>query len=335
LFSALSDQIWADTTHHEELRAACVKFQRDHPDEYKPFVTVRASERPKRKMANDVNRGPPTAAEMDARLEYHLTEMAKGGTWGGHMEISAFSRAYNVKIKIFHPRSENDFTHTPAEDPAMCADLPTVMIAYNPYGEHYSSVRLASGTHRGIGLQHLRSSEPRPTSPNSTIEALAVSFESDSSRSPSSKASSVERDLDGDEDDEDLVAPAKRARLARVARLARAAAKVEEEEKPADASASQESLTSAATSAELPDSGATSATELDSDPSVPRHRGRAANRGSSVPAESSSREQSVAVRRRLKKQRELTLDFSKPLRSPLVVRAKGRRPNSPATPMTV
>jgi hypothetical protein len=261
------------------------------------------------------------------------------------MEISAFSRAYNVKIKIFHPRSENDFTHTPAEDPAICADLPTVMIAYNPYGEHYSSVRLASGTHRGIGLQHLRASRSRPTSPNSTIEALAASFESDSSRSPSSQASSVERDLDGDEEDEGLVAPAKRAKLARVARLARAAATVEEVEKrPADASSSsQESLTTSVTSVELPDSGATSATEPDSEPSVSRRRGRAANRGSSVPAESSSREQSVAVRRRLKKlergaaqkERELVLDFSKPLRSPLVVRAKGRRPQSPVTPMTV
>jgi hypothetical protein len=314
-----------------------VKFQRDHPDEYKPFVTVRASERPKRKVVNDVNRGPPTSKEMDARLEHHLTEMGKPGTWGGHMEISAFSRAYNMKVKIFHPKSENDFTHSPSEDPAMCANLPTVMIAYNPNGEHYSSIRRASGTHHGIGLDNLQSTVTNTTSPSSTIEALAASFDSDSSRSSSSKASSVERDFDGD--DEGLVAPAKRARMAREARMAKAAT-------PLDPSSSQESLTTAVANVEFPDSGATSTTEPDSDTNVSRRRGRAAYRSSSVPQEPSSREPSGAVKRRLKKveqsaarkERGLALDFSKPLHSPLVVRAKGRRsgtPNSPITPMTV
>ncbi len=82
---------------------------RDNAAYYKLFMdasTGGATRRnPKRKTTGSFNgpatAGIPSAAEIDAVFETHLKHMSQGGTWGDNMEISAFSAAYKVDVKIY------------------------------------------------------------------------------------------------------------------------------------------------------------------------------------------------------------------------------------------
>ena len=88
---------------------------RDHAGYYKQFVDVNSGgghrRNPKRKSAGaystPVSAVPPPPEQIDAVFESHLQQMAKGGTWGDNMEISAFSAAYAVDVKIY----QRDFAY--------------------------------------------------------------------------------------------------------------------------------------------------------------------------------------------------------------------------------
>ena len=109
LFNALSDQLYGDQSKHAELRAGVIQHMRENADYYKQFIEVNPGggtrRNPKRKITKAFSSRfsslPPTQAEIDRRFEGHLREMARGGTYGDHMEISAFSQAYNVNVKIY------------------------------------------------------------------------------------------------------------------------------------------------------------------------------------------------------------------------------------------
>ncbi len=82
---------------------------REHASYYKQFIDVQPGggvrRNPKRKNAgaysSPINYLPPSAEEVDRVFESHLHSMARGGTYGDNMEISAFSSAFEVDVKIY------------------------------------------------------------------------------------------------------------------------------------------------------------------------------------------------------------------------------------------
>lgn len=79
---------------------------RQHADYYKQFVDVYPGggtrRNPKRKStAASSTFESPSQADVDRVFESHLNSMAQGGTYGDNMEITAFSRAFNVNVKIY------------------------------------------------------------------------------------------------------------------------------------------------------------------------------------------------------------------------------------------
>lgn len=88
---------------------------REHATYYKQFIDVHPGgglrRNPKRKNAgaynSPANAAPPSEADIDRVFEGHLQSMARGGTYGDNMEISAFSSAFEVDVKIY----QRDFAY--------------------------------------------------------------------------------------------------------------------------------------------------------------------------------------------------------------------------------
>ena len=88
---------------------------REQGSYYKQFIEVHpgggARRNPKRKNAGSFSTpfsaAGPTAAEVDHVFEGHLQQMARGGTYGDNMEISAFSSKFGVAVKIY----QRDFAY--------------------------------------------------------------------------------------------------------------------------------------------------------------------------------------------------------------------------------
>ncbi|KAM0716967.1 hypothetical protein Q7P37_006819 [Cladosporium fusiforme] len=155
LFNALSDQIYGDQTSHDAIRAQVICYMRDHAAYYKQFIDVHPGggtrRNPKRKNAgafnSPANIATPTEADIDKVFEGHLDVMAKGGTYGDNMEITAFSSAFGVDVKIY----QRDFAYMVSGAGAYGdqTDRPVAHIAYHMW-EHYSSIRNLDGPHTGL-----------------------------------------------------------------------------------------------------------------------------------------------------------------------------------------
>lgn len=156
LFNALSDQIYGDQSSHALIRARVIDYMRAHADYYKQFIDVHPGggirRNPKRKatFSSSSNVPKPTQADIDRVFETHLLAMAKGGTYGDNMEITAFSSAFGVDVRIY----QRDLTYVitgmrsgTSIEPE--AERPIAHIAYHMW-EHYSSIRNLDGPHQGV-----------------------------------------------------------------------------------------------------------------------------------------------------------------------------------------
>lgn len=109
LFNALSDQTVGNQENHVEIRARVIEHMRDNSEYYKSFIVVEPGgglrRNPKRKNVAvpkaPITPEPPSEAQIDEAFENHLTRMAQGGTYGDNMEIVAFSRLYNIDVKVY------------------------------------------------------------------------------------------------------------------------------------------------------------------------------------------------------------------------------------------
>ena len=115
LFNALSDQLYGNQNEHHAIRVRVIDYMREHASYYKQFVDVHPGggmrRNPKRKNAGAYstpsNILPPSEADIDRVFDSHLQSMARGGTYGDNMEITAFSSAYDVDVKIY----QRDFAY--------------------------------------------------------------------------------------------------------------------------------------------------------------------------------------------------------------------------------
>lgn len=154
LFNALSDQLYGHQHEHANIRSRVISYMREHAAYYKQFIDVNPGggirRNPKRKNVNpsgyasSSNFVPPSAADIDRVFDSHLQSMARGGTYGDNMEITAFASAYDCDVKIY----QRDFAYvvSSGEDGN---NRPVAHIAYHLW-EHYSSIRNLDGPHTGM-----------------------------------------------------------------------------------------------------------------------------------------------------------------------------------------
>lgn len=134
LFNALSDQLFGDQSKHGELRLGVIRHMRENADHYKKFIAIHpgggSRRNPKRKNAGSFStpfdNTRPTPEEINRVFESHLQQMARGGTYGDNMEISAFSKAFKVDVKIY----QRDFAYVVSTKPVGSV-VPVVHIAYH------------------------------------------------------------------------------------------------------------------------------------------------------------------------------------------------------------
>ena len=141
-----------DENQHFEIRSRVIRYMREHAGYYKQFIDVHPGggirRNPKRKNAgaysSPTNYVKPSEEDIDRVFETHLQSMARGGTYGDNMEITAFASAYGVDVKIY----QRDFAYmvTANEEEGK---RPIAHIAYHLW-EHYSSIRNLNGPHAGL-----------------------------------------------------------------------------------------------------------------------------------------------------------------------------------------
>ncbi|KAK3072101.1 hypothetical protein LTR53_007409 [Teratosphaeriaceae sp. CCFEE 6253] len=152
LFNALSDQLYGHQNEHAAIRSRVINYMREHAAYYKQFIDVYPGggirRNPKRKnvgaYSSPANAAPPSEADIDRVFESHLTSMARGGTYGDNMEITAFASAYSVDVKIY----QRDFAYM-VSGGGDESQKPVAHIAYHLW-EHYSSIRNLDGPHNGM-----------------------------------------------------------------------------------------------------------------------------------------------------------------------------------------
>jgi hypothetical protein len=82
LFRALAHQLFGSDARHIEVRRACVAEMERDPDSYRPFLS------------------DSEGVESRADFFKYLEDMRLPRRWGGHTELVAASRAYNVNVVV-------------------------------------------------------------------------------------------------------------------------------------------------------------------------------------------------------------------------------------------
>ncbi|KAF3936290.1 hypothetical protein ABW19_dt0207516 [Dactylella cylindrospora] len=120
---------------------------REHSDFFKLFLSVAPPRRNKKSSASSAATSIPTEDAIDRAFSEHVTRMEKSGVYGDNLEIVAFSRCYDVNVKIY--QKEFAYQISCSDDPAEVAGKRLLHIAYHSW-EHYSSVRNIDGPHSGL-----------------------------------------------------------------------------------------------------------------------------------------------------------------------------------------
>ncbi|KAF8127718.1 hypothetical protein EV363DRAFT_1344455 [Boletus edulis] len=164
LFRALSDQLHGSPSHHLQLRKDICDWIETHSQRYEPFC------------------------EDERGLTAHLRCMREQGTYGGHLELSAFAHFARRNVKVVQPglvyviewnaggEAIADQSASPATQAEQLIDArerrrlrkqqqqreemsqqeeanDTVYVAYHDW-EHFSSIRNLRGPHTGLPNVH-------------------------------------------------------------------------------------------------------------------------------------------------------------------------------------
>ncbi|CED82713.1 OTU (ovarian tumor)-like cysteine protease [Phaffia rhodozyma] len=163
MFRALSDQLYGTPKEHMSLRREICDYLDANIDIFEFFV----------------DDGRPFAE--------HMRAMRENGTWGGHLELTAFARLKQKWIKVVQPNlvyvvSCKD--ESPGGTPRRAAgpmfkDSDVIYLAFHNY-EHWSSVRNLAGPHAGPPLTK---EVPRPSTSFSPTRSSTSTLSSPPSRS--------------------------------------------------------------------------------------------------------------------------------------------------------
>ena len=82
---------------------------------------------------------------LEEPLEDYVRTIRETGEWGGHLELMALAKAYDVKINVLHGNGQVDTMESASQD-----DAKSLWLAYYRHsfglGEHYNSLRKSEQT---------------------------------------------------------------------------------------------------------------------------------------------------------------------------------------------
>ena len=134
LFKSISHQLYGDSNHHAEIRAAAVRFLSDNPDRFIESI-------------------------VGTSWNQHLCNMSHQGTWADNIVIQAISDSMQLKINIVE--SSQNFRETTIIEPTLCNDAENIQSVYIGHiGEmHYVSTCPASPLENSTDIEHEKSGE--------------------------------------------------------------------------------------------------------------------------------------------------------------------------------
>ncbi|PPQ84844.1 hypothetical protein CVT26_011917, partial [Gymnopilus dilepis] len=111
LFRALADQVYGSPVRHAEVRKEVCDWIERWPERYEGFVEFESEEegggRGRKGKGREDNGGQGEEGDggrgKSRRLEKYLRNMRENGTYGGHMELSAFAHMTKRNIKVIQP----------------------------------------------------------------------------------------------------------------------------------------------------------------------------------------------------------------------------------------
>ena len=110
------DTEFANRPQHKATRLVTAAYIKDHADDFLPF--------------------------LEEPLEEYLGKIRETGEWGGHMELLALAKAYDVDINVLHSTGQVDKIDAGTE-----GIKPALWLSYYHHnfglGEHYNSLRQA------------------------------------------------------------------------------------------------------------------------------------------------------------------------------------------------
>ncbi|KAF7596346.1 hypothetical protein BBP40_002090 [Aspergillus hancockii] len=158
LYYALSDQLYGDFNHADEIRVRLADHIGANKEYFMNFIAAVGGERraPRRAAASaarysycsssSASPAPPSAKDKERSFDSKVAESRKKGVWGGAEEIQAFCQAYKKDVNVYTMYGIQNFrdVHAPDEE-----EREAVHIAFHDF-HHYSSVRHTDGPHTGL-----------------------------------------------------------------------------------------------------------------------------------------------------------------------------------------
>ncbi|KAJ5178024.1 uncharacterized protein N7500_000723 [Penicillium coprophilum] len=147
LYYSLSDQLYGDTHHADEIRQLLANHMASNKDYFMQFVVAEGGERrrPKRAAASayatrSADVSAPTQEDMERRFQEMIATSRKNGEWGSSEHLQAFCQAFKVDLNVY----TMDGCQCPPNQPR-----DVVHVAFHDF-KHYSSVRGIDGKHEGL-----------------------------------------------------------------------------------------------------------------------------------------------------------------------------------------
>ncbi|KAJ5496931.1 hypothetical protein N7463_008918 [Penicillium fimorum] len=153
LYYSLSDQLYGDTHHADEIRQLLANHMASNKDYFMQFVVAEGGERrrPKRAAASayatrSADVSAPTQEYMERRFQEMIATTRKNGEWGSSEHLQAFCQAFKVDLNVYTMDGVSMF-----QDVNALPNLPrdVVHVAFHDF-KHYSSVRGIEGKHEGL-----------------------------------------------------------------------------------------------------------------------------------------------------------------------------------------
>ncbi|CAG8901882.1 unnamed protein product [Penicillium nalgiovense] len=162
LYYSLSDQLYGDTHHADEIRQLLANHMASNKDYFMQFVVAEGGERrrPKRAAASayatrSADVSAPSQEDMERRFQEMIATTRKNGEWGSSEHLQAFCQAFKVDLNVYTMDGVSVFQDVNAL-PTQPRDV--LHVAFHDF-KHYSSVRNIEGKHEGL-LTKLKPFQP-------------------------------------------------------------------------------------------------------------------------------------------------------------------------------
>lgn len=108
LYYSLSDQLYGNTHHADEIRQSLANHMAANKDYFMQFVVAEGGERrrPKRAAASayatrSANVSAPSHSDMELRFQEMIATSRKNGEWGSSEHLQAFCQVFKVDLNVY------------------------------------------------------------------------------------------------------------------------------------------------------------------------------------------------------------------------------------------